>query len=243
LLVAEPAAPRPFAPGRAAPHGRRVSGMYRPMSALRSQGEAELIAGLRAGEDDAFVELVDTYAASLMRVAALYVRDRAVVQEVVQETWLGVMRGIHRFEGRSSLGTWLFSILTNTAKTRAVREARTVPFAALSGQAEDEPSVSPDHFLGPDSAWPGHWATGPAAWASPLEDLLTGETRQMLRGAIEQLPAMQRSVVTLRDVEGWSSQEVCDALEISEANQRVLLHRGRTRLREAIDRRAVGGVS
>lgn len=207
---------------------------------MRYQGEAELIAGLRAGEEDAFAQLVDTYAASLMRVAALFVRDRAVVQEVVQETWLGVLRGIDRFEGRSSFRTWLFRILTNTAKTRAVREARTVPFAALSDPAGDEPSVSADSFLGPDSAWPGHWATGPAAWATPLDELLAGETRQLLKQAIDQLPATQRRVVTLRDVEGWSSQEVCDALEISEANQRVLLHRARTGLRETIDRREVG---
>ena len=208
------------------------------MAAMRYEGEADLIAGLRAGEEAAFAQLVDTYTASLMRVAALYVRDRAVVQEVVQETWLGVLRGIDRFEGRSSLRTWLFRILTNVAKTRAVREARTVPFAALSDERSDEPSVSADNFLGPDTAWPGHWATGPDAWRTPLDALLTGETRQMLERAIEQLPPTQRRVVTLRDVEGWSSREVCDALEVSEANQRVLLHRARTKLREAIDRRA-----
>jgi len=209
------------------------------MAAMRYEGEADLIAALRAGEEDAFAQLVDTYAASLMRVAALYVRDRAVIQEVVQETWLGVLRGIDRFEGRSSFRTWLFRMLTNIAKTRAVREARTVPFAALSDEADDEPSVSADNFLGPGTAWPGHWTTGPDAWRTPLDDLLTGETRQQLERAIEQLPPTQRRVVTLRDVEGWSSREVCNALEISEANQRVLLHRARTRLRETIDRRAV----
>jgi RNA polymerase sigma-70 factor, ECF subfamily len=213
--------------------------MYRAMPAMRYGGEAELIAGLRAGDEDAFAQLVDTYGSSLMRVARLYVRDRAVVQEVVQETWVGVLRGIDRFEGRSSLQTWLFRILTNTAKTRAVREARTVPFAALSSEPGDEPSVSGDSFLGADSAWPGHWARGPAAWTTPLDELLSAETRQLLKQAIEQLPAMQRRVVSLRDVEGWSSQEVCEALEITEANQRVLLHRGRTRLRATIDERAV----
>jgi RNA polymerase sigma-70 factor (ECF subfamily) len=213
--------------------------MYRRMPAMRYGGEAELIAGLRAGEEDAFAQLVDTYGASLMRVAGLYVRDRSVIQEVVQETWLGVLRGIGRFEGRSSFSTWLFRILTNTAKTRAVREARSLPFAALSDQAApDEPSVSADSFLGADTTWPGHWATGPQAWKTPLDDLLTAETRQMLGRAIDELPPAQRQVVTLRDVEGWSAREVCDALEISEANQRVLLHRGRTRLRTVIDRRA-----
>jgi RNA polymerase sigma-70 factor, ECF subfamily len=204
---------------------------------MRYEGEADLLVGLRAGEEAAFAQLVDTYTASLMRVAALYVRDRAVIQEVVQETWLGVLRGIDRFEGRSSFRTWLFRILTNVAKTRAVREARSVPFATLS-DGSDEPSVSADSFLGPDAAWAGHWTTGPDAWRTPLDELLTGETRQMLERAIEQLPPTQRRVVTLRDVEGWSSREVCDALEISEANQRVLLHRARTRLRETIDRRA-----
>jgi RNA polymerase sigma-70 factor (ECF subfamily) len=113
-----------------------------------------------------------------------------------------------------------------------------VPFAALSAEGDDGPSVSPDSFLGDGTAWPGHWATGPAMWTTPLDELLTGETREMLRRAIEQLPSMQRRVVTLRDVEGWPSQEVCDALEISEANQRVLLHRARTRLRAAIDLQA-----
>jgi RNA polymerase sigma-70 factor (ECF subfamily) len=212
--------------------------MYRRVPTMRYDGEAELIAGLRAGEEDAFAELVDTYGASLMRVAALYVRDRAVVQEVVQETWLGVLRGIDRFEGRSSFRTWLFRILTNIAKTRAIREARSVPFAALAAEGGDEPSVSADHFLGPDATWPGHWVVGPAAWRTPLDELLTVETRQMVSRAIDQLPAMQRRVVALRDIEGWSSQEVCDALEISEANQRVLLHRARTRLRVVISNQA-----
>jgi RNA polymerase sigma-70 factor (ECF subfamily) len=212
------------------------------MPAVHYREDAELVAGLRAGDEAAFAQVVDTYGASLMRVAALYVRDRAVAQEVVQETWLGVLRGIDRFEGRSSFKTWLFRILTNTAKTRGVREARTVPFAALSADAEDEPSVSADQFLGPDTAWPGHWATGPAPWTTPLDVLLTGETRELLRKAIEQLPEAQRRVVALRDVEGWSSDEVCTALEISEANQRVLLHRGRTKLRAAIDLRALEEV-
>jgi RNA polymerase sigma-70 factor, ECF subfamily len=212
------------------------------MPTVRYEGEAALVAGLRAGDEAAFVQAVDTYGASLMRVAALYVRDRAVVQEVVQETWLGVLRGIDRFEGRSSFKTWLFRILTNTAKTRGVREGRTVPFAALSAADDDEPSVSADQFLGPDTAWPGHWAIGPAPWETPLDVLLTGETRELLREAIEQLPEAQRRVVALRDVEGWSADEVCSALEISEANQRVLLHRGRTRLRAAIDLRALEEV-
>src|SRR4051812_8466624 len=178
----------------------RGSGMYRRMATVRSDEEAVLIARLRAGEEEAFAALVDMYGASLMRVASLYVRDRAVVQEVVQETWLGVLRGIDRFEGRSSFRTWLFRILTNIAKTRGVREARSLPFAAISDAQDDGPSVSADQFLGLDTAWPGHWAAGPAAWRTPLDELMNAETRRMLREAIDRLPEPQRRVVALRDV-------------------------------------------
>jgi RNA polymerase sigma-70 factor, ECF subfamily len=219
--------------------------MYLRMRAVRYEGEAELIAGLRAGEEGAFVQLVDSYGASLMRVARLYVRDRAVVQEVVQETWLGVLRGIDGFEGRSSLRTWLFRILTNRAKTRAVREARSVPLSAVLDEIDDSgPAVSSDRFQGVGAAWPGHWdwETRPTAWMTPLDELLNSETRRVIEQAIDALPPMQQRVVALRDVEGWSSREVCVALEISEANQRVLLHRGRTRVREAIARSDLEGA-
>lgn len=219
--------------------------MYRCMPAMRYEGEAELIAGLRAGEEDAFAQLVDAYGASLVRVAGLYVRDRAVVQEVVQDTWLGVLRGLEGFEGRSSLQTWVFRILTNRAKTRAVREARTVPFSAVGDDVDErEPSVPADRFQGAEAAWPRHWdwETRPTAWRSPLDELLGAETRRVIEQAIDALPPMQRRVVALRDVEGWSSREVCNALDISETNQRVLLHRGRTRVREAIQRLDVEGA-
>jgi RNA polymerase sigma-70 factor (ECF subfamily) len=216
--------------------------MYWSMSAMRYGGDAELIAALRAGDEAAFVQLVDTYGASLTRVAAIYVRDRAVVQEVVQETWIGVLRGIHRFEGRSSLRTWLFRILKNIAMTRAVKEGRSVPFAALSDEQPDEPAIPADRFQGPDSAWPDHWVWSirPTGWATPLEALLSAETRELLRTALEQLPPMQRLVLSLRDIEGWSSEEVCEALDLSQANQRVVLHRARTKLRDVIDDCAVG---
>lgn len=205
-------------------------------------GDMELVRALRAGEEAAFAYLVDMLGRSMQRVASLYVRDRAVAEEVVQDAWIAVLRGIDRFEGRSSLRTWIFSILVNTAKTRGVRESRTVPFAALTDDRDPEhPSVPEDRFLADGTAWPGHWVSGPANWDAPLERLLSQETRDVISQAIDQLPDMQRRVVTLRDIEGWSSEEVCNVLEISETNQRVLLHRARSKLREAIDRNAIEG--
>ena len=204
-------------------------------------GEAALVARLRAGDEAAFAFLVDMYGRSMLRVARLYVRDRAAAEEVVADTWLAVLRGIDRFEGRSSLRTWIFSILVNLAKTRGVRESRTVPFSALAGDDAEsgEPSVPGDRFLPAGSPWPGTWSSGPAQWNAPLQRLLSQETRGVIDQAIEGLPEMQRRVVTLRDVEGWPAGEVAELLGISDENQRVLLHRARAKLREAIDRRAL----
>ena len=204
-------------------------------------GEAALVARLRAGDEAAFAFLVDMYGRSMLRLARLYVRDRAAAEEVVADTWLAVLRGIDRFEGRSSLRTWIFSILVNLAKTRGVRESRTVPFSALAGDDAEsgEPSVPGDRFLPAGSPWPGTWSSGPAQWNAPLQRLLSQETRGVIDRAIEGLPEMQRRVVTLRDVEGWPAGEVAELLGISDENQRVLLHRARTKLREAIDRRAL----
>jgi RNA polymerase sigma-70 factor, ECF subfamily len=201
--------------------------------------EQRLLAGLRTGDERAFVELVERYGASLLRVALLFVATRAVAEEVVQETWLAVFAGIDRFEGRSSFKTWLFRILTNRAKTRAVREARSVPFSALAGAEAggDEPAVEPDRFLPPDHPrWPGHWATSPRSWAeTPEKRLLGSETRRVIRESIDALPPVQRAVIRLRDIEGFESDEVCAALELSDGNQRVLLHRARSRVRAALD--------
>lgn len=206
------------------------------MATVPSVDELQLVRSLRSGEESAFAALVDAYGATMLRVARLYVRDRAVAEEVVQETWLGVLRGINRFEGRSSVRTWIFRILTNVAKTRAVREARSVPFSTLVREDEGEgPSVPPERFRGADNPFPDHWAAPPVDWDVPEPMLLAAETRSKLFEAIAALPEMQRCVVTLRDVEGWSSDEVCNALELSETNQRVLLHRARTRVREALD--------
>jgi RNA polymerase sigma-70 factor (ECF subfamily) len=170
----------------------------------------------------------------MVRVAQMYVRDRATAEEVVQETWLAVLNGIDRFEGRSSLKTWLFRILTNRAKTRGERDGRMVPFSSLTGTGEgDDPSVDPDRFLGPDSPQPGAWAAPPRAW--PQDRVLARETLGVIETAIEQLPEAQRQVIRLRDIEGWSPMEVAEALEISDGNQRVLLHRARSKVRAAVE--------
>jgi RNA polymerase sigma-70 factor, ECF subfamily len=184
----------------------------------------QLVEALRAGDERAFEQLIRMYQGTLLRVAQMYVSSRAVAEEVVQETWLAVLNGIDRFEGRSSLKTWIFRILANRAKTRAEREGRTIPFSALG---ETEPAVEPNHF---DQ---GHWAVLPADW--PEERLLGEETLHVIEGAIESLPPTQRAVITLRDVQGWSAQEVRNALELSETNQRVILHRARSKVRGALE--------
>jgi len=196
----------------------------------------ELVQRLRDGDESAFAELIDRYGATMLRVAQVYVRDRATAEEVVQETWLAVLNGIDRFEERSSLKTWLFRILTNRAKTRGERDGRVVPFSALAGQeAEgDEPSVDPDRFLGPDSPHPGAWAAPPIGW--PQDKLIESETLGVIETAIDQLPQAQREVILLRDVDGWTPMEVSDALGITDGNQRVLLHRARTKVRAALER-------
>jgi RNA polymerase sigma-70 factor (ECF subfamily) len=194
----------------------------------------ELVAGLKRGDEATFATLVDAWSPGLMRMAQMFVRDRAVAEEVVQETWIAVLRGIERFEGRSSLKTWVYRILINTAKTRAQREARSIPFSAAAGG--DEPSVDPDRFLGPEHRQHGGWSLGPSEWATPEEELLGGETREVIMRAIDELPESQRAVITMRDVEGLPSEEVAAALEISEGNERVLLHRARSKVRRAIER-------
>jgi RNA polymerase sigma-70 factor (ECF subfamily) len=200
-----------------------------------SLDELQLLESLRRGDERAFAAFVEEHGATMLRLARLYVRERAVAEEVVQEAWLGVLRGIDRFEGRSALRTWLFRIVTNLARTRAVREARSVPFSALTGDEDEGPSVPSERFRGSEDRWAGHWASPPEQWGRPEHELLSSETREVIARAIETLPATQREVITLRDVEGWTSAEVCNALELSETNQRVLLHRARTKVRHALD--------
>jgi len=201
-------------------------------------GQAELVAALQAGDEQAFASLVDELGPSLLRVARMYVSSRAVAEEVVQETWLGVISGIGRFEGRSSLKTWIFRILTNRAKTRGEREGRSLPFSSLGGDGEgddDGPTVDADRFH--DSGrYAGHWTSAPSRWSELPESRLVGkETIGVAQAAIDALPESQRTVITLRDVDGWSSEEVRNVLGLSESNQRVLLHRARAKVRRALD--------
>jgi RNA polymerase sigma-70 factor (ECF subfamily) len=193
--------------------------------------DAELVRALRDGDERTFAELVRMYNASLLRVAQFYVPSRSVAEEVVADTWLAVLNGIDRFEGRSSLKTWIFRILVNTAKTRAQREGRSIPFSALAGEDGEpfEPSVERERFTRA-----GFWTSPPHEW--PEERLLSAEVRAVVEGAITALPDSQRAVITLRDVEGWSSDEVRNVLELSETNQRVLLHRARAKVRRALER-------
>jgi RNA polymerase sigma-70 factor, ECF subfamily len=195
--------------------------------------DAEIVAALKRGDRAVFADLVDAYSPGLMRMALTFVRDRAVAEEVVQDTWIAVLRGIDRFEGRSSLKTWIYRILINTAKTRGRRESRSIPFSAAAGS--DEPVVDADRFLDAGHRWAGGWMLGPSEWQTPEEELLQGETRDTILQAIEQLPAAQRAVITMRDVEGFPAAEVSEALGISDGNQRVLLHRARSKVRAAVE--------
>jgi RNA polymerase sigma-70 factor (ECF subfamily) len=189
--------------------------------------DAELVARLQAGDERAFMTLVDRFHAPLLRLAGNYVPNRAVAEEVVQDTWLGVVRGIERFEGRSSLKTWLFRIAVNRARTTGVRERREPPV-----DPSHEPAVSPERF-----AASGQWARPPAPWADEADERIAA--RQTVAHIVEhlaELPDGQRHVVLMRDLEGLSAGEVCDVLGISEGNQRVLLHRGRSRIRTVLER-------
>jgi RNA polymerase sigma-70 factor (ECF subfamily) len=197
-----------------------------------------LIEALKRGDEAAFVKLVEAYQGLLIRLAMPYVAHRAMAEDVVQETWLGVLRGLDRFEARSSFKTWICRILVNRARTRAQRDGRLVPFSSFTPADEegDEPAVDPARFYS-SGRNEGHWMSMVQSWDDlPEESLLSDETRERVRTAVEALPASQRTVITLRDVEGWPSSEVCAALEISEANQRVLLHRARGKVRQALER-------
>jgi RNA polymerase sigma-70 factor, ECF subfamily len=199
-----------------------------------SPEDARLVDGLRAGDEAAFAALMREYGAGMLRVAQMFVSSRTDAEEVVQDAWIGVLRGIGRFEGRSSLKTWLYRIVANTAKTRGVREARSVPFSALAADREGEPAVDPDRFIGSGERFPGHWGVPPQAWA-PEPELLEAEALDVIERAIQQLPPAQRAVITMRDVQGFTAEEVRNALDLSETNQRVLLHRARSKVRNALE--------
>lgn len=199
-------------------------------SSVPQDEDAKLLSSLRTGDEAAFAALIDKYGPSLLRLASLYVPSRSVAEEVVQETWLAVLTGLERFEGRSSLKTWLFRILTNKAKTRGQRESRIRPFSSFAADGDEgDTAVDVDRF-----ARDGHWVAPPRG--VPEERLLAGETRRVVEQTIAALPENQRAVITLRDVEGLSAEEACNVLGVSETNQRVLLHRARAKVRAALER-------
>jgi RNA polymerase sigma-70 factor (ECF subfamily) len=201
------------------------------------EDDTELVDRLRAGDADAFAQLVEDWSPSMLRLARAHLSTQASAEEIVQETWLAVIRGLGRFEGRSSLRTWVFRILTNQAKTRGVHESRTVPWSSVVA-LDQGPTVDPDRFRGPDDRWPGGWTVEgrPTAWEpTPESSAIAGEIRSRLTAELADLPERQRIVVSLRDVHGLSSNEVCLALGITAANQRVLLHRGRAGLRASLE--------
>jgi RNA polymerase sigma-70 factor, ECF subfamily len=188
--------------------------------------DADLVRGLRAGDEAAFADLVRRYQPQLLRLASTFVPSRAVAEEAVQETWLGVVRGIERFEGRASVRTWLFRILVNQARTAGVREHRSIPL-----DLGDEAAVPPGRFDGS-----GEWVAPPAPWTDEVDARLDATALAgRLADLLPELPPAQRQVFTLRDVEGMSAAEVCEVLDLTEGNQRVLLHRARSRLRELLE--------
>ncbi len=208
------------------------------LTEAETTAEDQLLERLRSGDESAFMELVERYQSKLKCVARMYVSTSAAADEVIQETWLGVLKGIRRFEGRSSLKTWVFRILINIAMRRRQRDGRLVPFSALAKNETEatELAVEPDRFFESGNPSQGHWAVPPTSWGSnPERRLLSQACMDQLQQAIGELPPAQKSVVTLRDVSGWTAEEVCELMEISEANQRVLLHRARSRIRSAME--------
>jgi RNA polymerase sigma-70 factor, ECF subfamily len=191
----------------------------------------EIIVGrLRAGDEAMFARLLDAWSGGLLRAARAYVGSHESAEDVVQDTWLAVLRGVDRFEGRSSLRTWVYRILVNTAKTRGVKEGRTVPTASVTG-----PTVDPARFQGPAEPHPGHWRSFPAVWPSVEGEIEARELQAYVQSAVADLPPRQRIVITMRDVDGYDAEDVCAMLEISAANQRVLLHRARATVRGRLE--------
>jgi RNA polymerase sigma-70 factor, ECF subfamily len=207
---------------------------------LREQREVD---ALRAGDEQAFRDLIRRHGPSMIRVAMAYVRDRAAAEEIVQETWIRLLRGIDGFEGRASLRTWIFTLLTNCARERLAREGRTVPMSALD--LGEEPAVEPSRFFPADHPrWAGMWATSVRRWDEiPESHLLSRETFDVVRSAADRLPPTQAAVLALRDIEGCEAEEVCRLLDITDGNQRVLLHRARSRVRRDLARYLEGDTA
>jgi RNA polymerase sigma-70 factor (ECF subfamily) len=209
-----------------------------PRTALDVADDRRLVRALREGDDAAFATLLDLHSSWMLRLAQQLVGSRAIAEEVVQDAWVSLIRSLDRFEERSSLRTWLYTVLLNAARKRARREARSMPVADLAAEELAEPNPDLERvFDDAHARWPGCWTTSVAAWDSlPEERLLSREARQTVEDALERLPELQRQVFLLRDVEGWSGEDVCNALGIAGSNQRVLLHRARARIRRALER-------
>jgi RNA polymerase sigma-70 factor, ECF subfamily len=197
------------------------------------KSETEIIAGLLIGDDDIFETLVNAYYPAMIRLARIYVPED-VAGDVVQETWIAVLKGLPNFERRSSLKTWIFSILMNRARSHARSEYRHTQHSSLDDW--DEPSVDGDRFLPEDHQWAQHWKESPLEWDESVENrLISKETLDLIGGVIEGLPSNQREVILLRDFQHWAADEVCHLLSLTEANQRVLLHRARSKIRQTLE--------
>jgi RNA polymerase sigma-70 factor, ECF subfamily len=215
---------------------RRVSDVDGTPQGAGLPADAVILAKLRTGDDEVFAAVLDAWSPGMMRVARGYVADDHAAEDVVQESWLGVLRGIGGFEARSSLRTWAYRIVINTAKTRGVRDARTIPISSLAPTEEDSgPTVDPGRFSGPNDRYPGYGRGFPAVWPSPEGEAVAHETRDHLAQALALLPARQRMVITLRDVQGYTADEVCELLGVTPVNQRVLLHRARAAVRASLE--------
>ena len=208
-----------------------------PASTPRAD-DADVVARLRAGDEQVFRQLVAEWSPAMLRVARGFVGNLQSAEDVVQDAWLGVVRGLDAFEGRASLRTWVLTIVVNRARTRGSREARTIAWSSVGAEDTQGPTVDPARFQGEDGRYPGHWtsAGAPAAWEElPEGSVLTNEALEQVRAALELLPPRWRLVVSLRDIDGLTSEEVCDLLDITPGNQRILLHRGRSKVRAALE--------
>lgn len=200
---------------------------------VADRDDETLLAALRDGDQRVFGEVVDSWSGAMLRLALTYVDNRAAAEDVVQEAWLTVLRSLDRFERRSALKTWVLGIVVNIARSRARAERRTVSLTSETAGL----SADPARFLPADHPrWPHHWATEPMSWRTPEADLLAAETVAILTGAIDALPPMQRDVLVLRDIEGLAAADVCNILSLTDTNQRVLLHRARSRVRATLER-------
>lgn len=216
-----------------------IPDVTQPNSPDIAANDARTVELLRSGDEAAFGALIDRYNGALLRLARTYLHDQSAAEEAVQDTWIGLLESLQRFEGRSSLKTWLFRILVNCARSRQRKEARTIPFSSVfdpDGEGR-EPAVEPERFR---RSWlpgrSGHWLQAPARWQDqPEERAISSEARGLILTAVEGLPPSQREVITLRDVEGFSAEEVCNLLGVTDTNQRVLLHRARSKVRAALE--------